>query len=105
MRADGTVHDSLNHYSYGAVTGWLFAGVCGIRLEAGKLTIKPCPHLSLGFAKAEWRSPAGTIQSAWRYEGDKLCFDFAVPIPAEIVLPGGEKHEVKEGEHHYEVLL
>ena len=23
----------------------------------------------------------------------------------EIVLPGGEKHEVKEGEHHYEVLL
>ena len=105
VRADGTVHDSLNHYSYGAVTGWLFAGVCGIRLEAGKLTIKPCPHLSLGFAKGEWRSPAGTIQSAWRYEGDKLCFDFAVPIPAEIVLPGGEKHEVKEGEHHYEVLL
>ena len=105
VRADGTVHDSLNHYSYGAVTGWLFAGVCGIRLEAGKLTIRPCPHLSLGHARAEWRSPAGTIQSAWRYDGDKLILDFAVPIPAEIVLPDGEKHEVKEGEHHYEVLL
>ena len=105
VRADGTVHDSLNHYSYGAITGWLFGGICGIRLQAGKLTIMPCPHFSLGHAKAEWRSPAGTIQSAWRYEGDKLTLDFAVPIPAEIVLPGGEKHEVKEGEHHYEVLL
>ncbi|MBO6040018.1 MAG: family 78 glycoside hydrolase catalytic domain [Oscillospiraceae bacterium] len=105
VRDDGTVHDSLNHYSYGAVTGWLFGGVCGIRLETGKLTIKPCPHLSLGHAKAEWRSPAGTIQSAWRYEGDKLIIDVAVPIPAEIVLPGGEKHEVTEGDYHYEILL
>ena len=36
VRDDGTVHDSLNHYSYGAITGWLFDGVCGISLKAGK---------------------------------------------------------------------
>ena len=29
VREDGTVHDSLNHYSYGAISGWLFSGVCG----------------------------------------------------------------------------
>ncbi len=105
VRPDGTVHDSLNHYSYGAITGWLFSGVCGIRLQAGKLTLCPKPDSALGFARAEWRSPVGTIRSAWRYEGDKLIFDFAVPIPASIKLPDGEKYEVTEGEHHYEIHL
>ena len=105
IRPDGTVHDSLNHYSYGAVTGWLFSGVCGIRLQAGRLSIAPKPDPSLGYARAEWRSPVGTIRSAWRYEGDKLIFDFTVPVPAIIQLPNGEKHEVTEGDHHYEVLL
>lgn len=33
VREDGTVHDSLNHYSYGAVVGWLFDSVCGIRVS------------------------------------------------------------------------
>lgn len=105
VRADGTVHDSLNHYSYGAISGWLFGGVCGIDLKAGKLTVKPHPGRELGFAKAEWRSPVGTIRSEWRYEGGKLCFDFSVPVPAEIILPNGEKHKVTEGDCGYEVLL
>ena len=105
VRPDGTVHDSLNHYSYGAVTGWLFSGVCGIRLQAGKLTIRPRPHPSLGYAKAEWRSPVGTIQSAWRYEDDRLIFDMNAPVPASIELPNGENYEATEGEHHYEVHL
>ena len=105
VRPDGTVHDSLNHYSYGAISGWLFSGVCGIRLSEGKLALCPRPDPSLGWAKAEWRSPVGTIRSAWRYEGDKLIFDFTVPVPASIQLPNGEKHEVTEGEYHDEVLL
>ncbi|MBR2123282.1 MAG: family 78 glycoside hydrolase catalytic domain [Lachnospiraceae bacterium] len=105
IRADGTVHDSLNHYSYGAVTGWLFSGVCGIRLKAGDLTIRPYPDRCLGYAKAEWRSPAGTIRSAWEYREDMLLLDFSVPIPAEIILPNGEEHHVEEGEHHYELHL
>ena len=105
VRADGTVHDSLNHYSYGAVTGWLFSGVCGIRLRSGKLTVKPQPGRELGYAKAEWRSPVGTIRSAWRYEGDRLCFDMTLPVPAAIELPNGETYEATKGDHHYEILL
>ena len=105
IRADGTVHDSLNHYSYGAISGWLFTGVCGIRLGGGKLSLRPQPHPSLGHARAEWRSPVGTITSAWKYEGDKLTFDFTLPIPASIELPNGEVHEVQEGEQRYEIHL
>ena len=104
-RADGTVHDSFNHYSYGAVSGWLLGGVCGIELKAGKLTIRPHPGRELGFADAEWRSPAGEIRSAWTYKKDHIAYDISVPIPAEIILPNGEKHMVTEGDYHYEVLL
>ena len=105
VRADGTVHDSLNHYSYGAITGWLFGGVCGIRLRAGELTIRPQPDRTLGYAKAEWRSPVGTICSAWEYKENKLIFDFTLPVPAQIVLPDGKHIEASAGEVHDEILL
>ena len=105
VRPDGTVHDSLNHYSYGAISGWLLSGVCGIKQTAGKLFIHPHPHPSLGFARGEWRSPAGTIRSAWNYDNDCLICDISVPVPACIELPNGEKHEVKKGEYHYEIHL
>ena len=105
VREDGTVHDSLNHYSYGAITGWLFGGVCGISLKAGTLTIAPQPGRALGYARAEWHSPVGLIRSAWEYRAGKLIFDFSVPVPALIMLPNGKRYEVKEGEHHDEILL
>ena len=105
IREDGTVHDSLNHYSYGAISGWLFGGVCGIRLSAGKLTVKPCPSELLGYAKARWDSPVGTIMSNWNYESGKLILDITVPCEAKIELPNGTEEQVEKGTHHYEILL
>ena len=105
VREDGTVHDSLNHYSYGAISGWLFSGVCGIRLESGKLRIRPCPDKALGFARAEWHSPVGLVKSAWEYREGKLIFDFSLPIPATIELPNGTKYEAQAGEVHDAILL
>ena len=105
VRGDGTVHDSLNHYSYGAITGWLFDGVCGISLKAGKLTLRPIPNRSLGYAKAEWRSPVGVIKSAWVYQDDRIVFDFTAPVPATVTLPDGRSFDIGKGDHRYEVLL
>ena len=105
VRPDGTVHDSLNHYSYGAISGWLLDGVCGIRMQAGKLSVRPCPLPPLGFAAGERRFPSGTVRSAWRCEEGRVVFEIAVPVPALIELPNGERHEVKKGEYRYEVLL
>ncbi len=101
VRQDGTVHDSLNHYSYGAVTGWLFGGVCGIRMDAGKLVIVPHPHPSLGYAKAVWDSPYGRIESAWHYEDDTCHYSFTVPegITARAILPDGREELLTAGEH------
>ena len=103
IRPDGTVHDSLNHYSYGAVTGWLFDGVCGIRLANGALTIRPAVCRDLGFASARWDSPVGTIQSSWKYDNALLRFEMTVPIPACIELPDGAVHQVLPGGYVYEL--
>ena len=105
VRPDGTVHDSLNHYSYGAISGWLFDGVCGIQYRDSQLVIAPKPHPSLGHAKAEWRSPIGTIKSGWQYEGNRLTLDVSVPVQAKIKLPNGQEYKVQKGEHQYEILL
>jgi len=105
IRADGTVHDSLNHYSYGAVSGWLLSGVCGIAMNAGKLTVKPCPDKSIGFAEGCWKSPYGEIKSAWYCEENQIRFVISVPCAADIELPDGQKHSVGKGDYSYEVSL
>ena len=105
VRPDGTVHDSLNHYAYGAIAGWLFDGVCGIQFHGGKLVIAPKPHPLLGYARAEWRSPIGSIQSGWKYDGNRLALDISVPVPSLIRLPDGREITAEKGTHRYEVLL
>ena len=79
--------------------------MCGIKLEAGKLTVHPYPHPSLGHAEAKWLSPVGEIRSEWRYESDQVFMNIAVPVPAEIMLPDGRKYQVKAGVYSYEVSL
>ena len=101
VREDGTVHDSLNHYSYGAISGWLMGDVCGIRLSIGKLTIAPKPSKELGHAEAKWDSPVGTIESKWHYEEDQIVFEVTIPanVTAEICLPDGDTFHVQSGSH------
>ena len=99
--ADGKPHDSLNHYSYGAICGWLFGGVCGIRYTDGALTIAPIPNKALGWAKAAYDSPAGRIVSGWRYEGDAVTYEFEIPanVTADVILPDGRKFALVPGKH------
>ena len=83
--------ESLNHYSYGAICGWLFGGVCGIHLAGETLTIAPTPNPALGWAKAVYDSPVGRIESGWQYAGDVVTYTITVPCnrTAEVTLPDG----------------
>lgn len=103
INEDGKVKASLNHYSYGAICGWLFGGVCGIRLQCGKLTIAPKPSRSLGYAQAKWDSPVGTIESMWDYEGNQVILEVTVPanVTAEVHLPDGNVVKAASGVHRY----
>ncbi len=95
IKEDGSVHDSLNHYAYGAISGWLFKYVAGINLDYGKLTIKPYPSKELGYIDCEYKSPLGIIKSSWQYKDDHIYFKIEVPcnIKAKIVLPNSEEFE------------
>ena len=109
VKEDGTVKDSLNHYSYGAISGFLMDTVLGIRLEevfanaasetetsaaavseGGGLkaeepktpyqfVIAPHPDKRLGSAEGSFRSPIGEVRVSWRYEGDTVVLDMTVP--------------------------
>ena len=98
---NGKPHESLNHYSYGAICGWLFGGVCGIRYTDGALTIAPTPDKSLDWAKATYDSPAGRIVSGWRYDGDAVTYEFEIPanLTADVTLPDGRKLTLAPGKH------
>lgn len=107
IRDDGSVHDSLNHYSYGAISGWLIKGVCGIRYTHNELLICPKPDPSLGYAKGIFDSPKGRIVSSWRYE--RKAFDtekqavYHLEIPqgleAKVLLPDGRRLTLGEGKY------
>lgn len=100
----GEVKASLNHYSKGAVCGWLFAGVCGIRVEDGIIRIAPQPHPLLRHAEARYCSPVGEIRSGWRYHEDgTVCYSFTIPSngTAEILLPDGRTETLTAGQYTF----
>ena len=100
----GEVKESLNHYSYGAVCGWLFSGVCGIRLREGRLQLRPHPHPLLRFARAVYHSPYGQIVSRWEYDGQgKVRYEFEIPpnLMAEVHLPDGRTEHPGAGKVSY----
>lgn len=97
---------SRNHYSPGAVTGWLFSGICGIRLTGERrFEVSPVPGGSLTHAEASWRSIYGEIGSKWEKRDGKTVFTISVPsnCAAVIRLPDGTAKEVSAGRYEYEV--
>ena len=95
--AEGVAHDSLNHYSKGAVVSFLHRCVAGIAQLDGepgyrRFRVAPVPPGGgLTWAEAVHDSPYGRIGSSWRLRGDR--FELTVTVPpgtqAEVVLPGG----------------
>ena len=105
IREDGTVHDSLNHYSYGAVSGWLLSGVCGIQYTKDSLKLSPVVHPLLKYAKGSFDSPRGRIVSEWSYEEETETFAYHFEIPqgvqAVISLQDGRCETVDGGVYDF----
>jgi alpha-L-rhamnosidase len=57
--------------------------------------MKPVPDKRLGSVDAEFRSAAGLIKSAWKYDGDSWSWTFTIPegASASVYLPGEEDCE------------
>ena len=87
--------NSFNHYAYGCVCQWIWETAAGIAADPADpgfkhIIMKPVPDKRLGSLDAEYDSAAGTIKSAWKFEGDKWIWNFTVPegATATVTLPG-----------------
>ncbi len=87
--------NSFNHYAYGCVCAWIWETAAGIAADPAEpgfkhIIMRPVPDKRLGSVTAEYKSAAGLIKSAWRYEGDKWIWEFTVPegATATVTLPG-----------------
>ncbi len=85
---------SLNHYSYGAISEWLYRYVLGIdTAESGagykEIILQPTVGGELTYAKGAFDSMYGTIKSAWKLEDRNLIYDVTVPAntTATLYLP------------------
>ena len=106
--ADGVPHESLNHYSKGAVISFLHRYVAGLRrLEPTwrRFRVEPMPLTVTGggitSASTSHLSPHGLIEVSWQL-ADSLSVSVSVPpgCVAEVVLPQGS-FEVGPGTHRF----
>lgn len=105
----GVAHDSLNHYSKGAVISFLHRYVAGIRpSDAGdgtgtvayrRFRIAPRPGGGITWARAAHDSPYGRIEVSWRVDGDRFRLTATVPpgTTADVDLPDGTRRTVGPG--------
>lgn len=104
---EGIPLSSFNHYSYGAVVGWLMDCVAGIDVTDGQITIHPYPDERLGYARASYDSPYGQIVSEWKYEGSRLVYHMEIPAncTATIAIEGKQEMAKGAGSYDFEVCL
>jgi alpha-L-rhamnosidase len=106
--AHGVPHDSLNHYSKGAVVSFLHRYVAGIELlddapAYRRFRVRPRPGGGLTWVEAAHESPYGRIEVSWRRDGDEIEVRADVPpgTTAEVVLPDGRTEHVGPGTHTF----
>jgi alpha-L-rhamnosidase len=104
---DGVPHESLNHYSKGAVISFLHRYTAGIDLVEPayrRFRVAPRPGGGLTRAEAAHESPYGRIESAWSLDGGTFRLRVVVPAgtTAEVVLPSGTTSTAGPGAHTFE---
>jgi alpha-L-rhamnosidase len=109
---EGTPHNSLNHYSYGAIGNWLYQVVAGIAPGAPgykHITFQPRPGGGLTAASATYQSLYGEIACRWQIanESDTTTFTLTITVPANttatVVIPTSMGREITEGKQALEI--
>ncbi len=107
---DGTISDtgmnSLNHYAYGCVAGWMYENLCGIKLKkTGEIQIRPIVDKRFQFVDGVYRTVYGECRIRWEWEKeDKLNVTVQIPFQAKgtVELPWGEVRELESGTYFFE---
>lgn len=89
----GTLMNSLNHYSFGAIVEFLYRDVAGIKaLEPGfkKAEITPLVNQKLKYMKASYDSAYGRYRSEWKIQKDgqiRVLIEIPFGCSAIVCLP------------------
>lgn len=101
---DANPHNSQNHFMLGHGEGWLYGGLCGLRIDLSRpgaegVRIAPQPVKGVGSAAATYRSVLGEIRSAWKKSGGELTLEVEVPAgaSAQVLVPARDAASVREG--------
>ncbi|MCX4703292.1 glycoside hydrolase family 78 protein [Streptomyces sp. NBC_01352] len=102
--AKGTPSGSLNHYSKGAVIGFLHRYVAGLRpLESHpgyeRFVVEPVIDDRLDWARATLETPFGLASSSWRREDGAIRYEVVVPADTECEFRVGEPVVLGPGTH------
>jgi alpha-L-rhamnosidase len=104
--ADGVAHESLNHYSKGAVASFLHRYVGGLRPTAPgyrRFEVRPHPGGGVTSATVRHDSPYGRIEVSWQRVGSSMALEVGVPggTTASVVPSGTAPREVGPGIHRW----
>jgi alpha-L-rhamnosidase len=106
--ANGTPHQSLNHYSKGAVVSFLHRYTAGLRQAPGsagyeRIIIEPRPGAGLTSAATSHQGPQGLIEVRWITDDGGLQLSATVPAgtTADVRLPGQATAVVGPGKHRF----
>ena len=100
--------NSFAHYAYGAVSGWMFEKIGGIKeLKPGFEEILIAPEIdpNLTFADCIYKSVRGDIKTHWEVAKGMLKVSVEVPVntDAKIVLPNKAIHRVGSGRYEFNI--
>lgn len=90
--ADPDKSVSMSHFSLGAVIGWFFEYLGGIRINESAprlkhIVIKPIMLKEIGSFAVTYRSLYGEISVEWHFEGDKPVLNYSLPSGITAELP------------------
>lgn len=101
---EGIAHESLNHYSKGAVIRFLHTHTLGLRQEPESVAwesfvIAPVPGGGVTWARGHLDGPQGLIRVEWRIDGDELVVVADIPAGARarVVFPDGRTQVAAPG--------
>ena len=87
--------NSFNHYAMSSMLSWLVEGVCGLRPAPGvpatrEIRFAPALTRRLSEAAFKFDAPAGRLELAWAWEGDKRVVGrIRVPAGMACAIAGG----------------
>ena len=94
---------SQDHFMLGHIMEWFFHDLAGIQCDPTavafqRIRIKPTPVGDVNWAKADYDSPYGKIESSWKLDGGRFVLDVVIPTnaSAEIYIPGQQPASITE---------